>query len=389
VLFKISNIARDYAWGSKTLIADYFDVAKTGGPMAEIWFGTHFGSPARVVETGEALGAKIGHELSFLLKILAAETPLSIQAHPSTSQAKAGFARENAAGIPVEASNRNYRDDRHKPELIVALTDFQALCGFRSIAEIKALLSDFREIPSLSAGFQSTAADWLSMLDSDSAAGDNQQDGLRRVVADILSRRDAFQGFTAELAGLAEFEAQFELADRLNQLYPGDPGVMIAMLMNQVWLNPGEALFLPAGIIHAYLSGLGVEVMAASDNVLRGGLTTKHVDVSELTDVLQFQGGRVSPAIVSEVSSGLVEFEAPVQDFKLYRARVGGTTGSVSISLPAEAILLCTEGQVSAIAESGEELQLAPAEAAYSDAEKSISISGTGTLFIACGPVGF
>ena len=386
MLFKISNSARDYAWGSKSLISDYFGVPRTGGPMAEIWFGTHCSSPAKVAESGESLSSKIGHELGFLLKILAAEAPLSIQAHPSSAQAKAGFARENAAGIPIEASNRNYRDDRHKPEMIVALTDFQALCGFKPIAEIKALLADFSTIPSLSEGFKATASDWLEMLAGDSASA-AEQAGLRRVVADILSRRDAFQGFTAELAGLAEFEAQFELADRLNQLYPGDPGVMIAMLMNQIWLAPGEALYLPSGIIHAYLSGLGVEVMAASDNVLRGGLTAKHIDVAELAEVLKFEGAKVSPATSRVVSNGLVEFEAPVQDFKLYRAEVGGSNAAIELPLPADAILLCTEGEVSLRSESGEQLVLTRAQAAYSSAEKSMTLAGSGTLFIAYGPV--
>ena len=384
MLFKISNSARDYAWGSKSLIADYFRIEPTGRPMAEIWFGTHSGSPAKVAESGETLSKAIGHELSFLLKILAADTPLSIQAHPSSAQAVAGFARENAAGIALDASHRNYRDDRHKPEMIVALSDFQALCGFKPISEIKAILGDFASIPSLSAGFQATAADWLAMLE----AGDAEADaGLREVVTDILSRRDAFLGFTAELAGLAEFEAQFELAHRLNELYPGDPGVMIAMLMNQIWLEPGEALYLPSGIIHAYLSGLGVEVMASSDNVLRGGLTAKHIDVDELASVVIFEGGQILPTRPRELAHGLVEFESPVSDFKLYRAEVTGQNLLADLEFPAEAVVLCTGGEVAISNSLGEREVLTLGQAAYAANDaKFITIAGSGTVFIATGP---
>ena len=273
MLVRITNDARDYAWGSRTLIPDYFSMPATGLPMAEIWFGTHPGSEARVLETGEALGSAIGHKLPFLLKILAADSPLSIQAHPTMQQAQAGFAAENAAGVPLGATNRNYKDDQHKPEMIIALTEFEALCGFKSQREIGFLLQDLAEHPGVSEGFRSISAGWLKMFE--------QPEGLKSVFADICNRRGNLDGYNAELTALADGEGQYALAERLNLLYPGDPGVVLALLMNHVYLEPGQALYLPAGNIHAYLSGLGVEIMAASDNVLRGGLTPKHIDVAE------------------------------------------------------------------------------------------------------------
>ena len=277
MLIKLHNQPRDYAWGSKTLIPDYFGMPETGQPMAEIWFGTHPGSPT-LVDGSErrTLAEVLGHNLSFLLKILAAETPLSIQAHPSREQARLGFELENQLGVPLTAANRNYKDANHKPEMIVALTEFEALCGFRPQTQIRNLLLDLVEAPEVSEGFIAIAVNWLERFD---------QGGLRALTAEILgssSKGITLTGFNSELAGLADFSARFELAARLNELYPGDPGVSVALLMNHVLLAPGEALYLDAGNIHAYLGGLGVEIMANSDNVLRGGLTPTHIDVAEL-----------------------------------------------------------------------------------------------------------
>lgn len=388
MILRIENSARDYDWGSKTLIADYFGLPETGQPMAEIWFGTHPGSPAMVSNEAANLSAPrvslesaVGHQLSFLLKILAADSPLSIQAHPSTAQALAGFARENAAGIGLGASNRNYKDDRSKPELIVALTDFRALCGFKPKREIDALLADFESITTLSEAFLATAKHWRVLL--------NEPNGLKDLLVDILARRGNFGGFTSELASLAEFEAHYELAAELNTRYPGDPGVMISLLMNHFWLEPGEALFLPAGNIHAYLSGLGVEVMAASDNVLRGGLTTKHIDIDELIDVVDFAAKQVEVLRAKELSAGLLSYPTAADDFQLYRAEVSGATVLAELKLPAETIVLCTAGEVAVSESSGNREVLRRGQAAYLDnSAQSVTLAGSGTLFIATGPLG-
>jgi mannose-6-phosphate isomerase len=187
VLVKITNNARDYAWGSTTLIPDYFGITATGRPMAEIWFGTHEGSPSRLTDTNEPLLSALGGQpLPFLLKILAADSPLSIQAHPNSAQAAEGFARENAAGIGLQTSDRNYRDDRHKPEMIVALTEFEALCGFKSMKQIRNLLESMLDPTEVSDGLRTLVNHWLELFAA--------EDGLRKLFVDIVSRRETLTG---------------------------------------------------------------------------------------------------------------------------------------------------------------------------------------------------
>ena len=384
MLVKISNQPRNYAWGSRTLIRDYFGpeltLASPDQPAAEVWFGTHAGSPALLADDrGTTLREHLGgHQLSFLLKILAADQPLSIQAHPNSQQAKAGFAREEAQGIAVTASNRNYKDDQHKPEIIVALSDFEALCGFKPLNEIDQLLEDMETHSGVSEGFRIISAQWRKLL--------HEPDGLRKVFSDISHRRGNLDGFTAELTAMADFEARFALAERLNLLYPGDPGVVLALLMNHVFLEPGEALFLPAGNIHAYLSGLGVELMAASDNVLRGGLTPKHVDIDELERVVDFTPGRIPLVVPREISSGLIQYQCNTDDFLLYKLEPSGERLMADLSLPSEAVILCTAGEIAISNSLEERVVLRRGEAAYMSADaKFFSISGSGTAFLATG----
>lgn len=377
MILRITNQARDYAWGSTTLIPDYFGIPETGRPMAEIWFGTHPGSEALEFGSGRPLSEVIEHRIGFLVKILAAAAPLSIQAHPNKQQAESGFARENQAQIPLNAANRNYRDDNAKPEVIVALTDFQALCGFQPVEQISATLADLAEHPQLSEGMRTLAAGWLHTL---------HHSGLASLFADFISRRGNLDGVTAELGRFADFDSRFELLDQLNLRYPGDPGVLVSMLMNRVWLKPGEALFLPAGNIHAYLAGLGVEVMAASDNVLRGGLTEKHIDGAELQAILDFTPGVIQKAETRTLAHGLTQILCDVDDFTLYRADLTGSVVLADLNLPAEGIALCVSGEVALSNSIEERVVLRRGEAAYlaNDANK-FSLSGTGTLFIAFG----
>ena len=378
MLIKITNQARNYAWGSRTLISDYFGIPATSEPMAEIWFGTHPGSPAVLADQPtETLAQKLdGHQLPFLLKILAADQSLSIQAHPDSEQALEGFARENAAGIGLQASDRNYKDDRHKPEMIVALTEFEALCGFKTSKQIRNLLESMLDPSDVSEGLKAIVTHWLDLFSED--------DGLRKLFVDITNRRGNLDGVTAELTAQANLSAQFELAARLNVLYPGDPGVIIALLMNHVWLEPGEALYLPAGNIHAYLAGLGVEVMAASDNVLRGGLTPKHIDVDELERVLTFEGGPVDLVQTRELSHGLFEFITPVDDFILYRAELSGEVVMADLNIPGASILLCTAGEIAVSNSIEERVVLHRGEAAFIGADaKKFSLAGSGTAFLA------
>ncbi|MEN9749158.1 MAG: hypothetical protein RL149_236 [Actinomycetota bacterium] len=374
---KITNQAMPYAWGSRTLISDYLGIHATGQPMAEIWFGTHHASMASDLEdaTRSLLDLREQKPLSFLLKILAADSPLSIQAHPNLEQAAAGFERENRAGIPLSAAHRNYKDAGHKPEMIVALSEFEALCGFRSVEYVRELLEDIQSYPATE-DLKEAAEKWAALLD----------DSLKPLVSHLLRSRAQFGVLSVALAALANFDGRFELAHRLNELYPGDPGVFIAMMMHHVHLQPGQALFLPAGNIHAYLSGLGVEVMAASDNVLRGGLTPKHIDVLELEAVVNFAEEQVKLVHQVELASGLVEFKTPVDDFVLYRVEPSGDRVLADLQLGADSVALCTAGEVAISNSLGERLVLKRGEAAFvSNEAKLTSFAGSGTLFVAVG----
>ena len=292
----MTNAPRDYAWGSTTLIADLEGRAPSGRPEAEVWFGDHPGCPAHVAD-GRPLGDWLADEgaatgapplLPYLLKLLAAASSLSIQAHPSRAQAIAGFAREDAEGIARDAPDRTYRDENHKPELIVAVSEtFTALAGVRDLDDTRRLLALLGE------GGQ-VLADRLSRADAADAVRDTIQWLLAGDSAEVIDadRRRGGRGRVTGVRGGAAISIRRLAAD-----FPGDPGIGVALLMNLVVLRRGEGLFVPAGVLHAYLAGLGVEIMAASDNVLRGGLTPKHIDVARTgLGARRHAGTRAGPA---------------------------------------------------------------------------------------------
>lgn len=288
---RLVNTVRPYAWGSTTAIPELLGTAPTGEPQAELWMGAHPGAPSRtergalneliaadpVRELGEQAVEKFGPRLPFLLKLLAAGAPLSLQVHPDLEQAKAGYAAEEAAGIPVDAPHRMYKDANHKPELICALTPFDGLCGFRAPVEAADLIA------ALGVDSLKPYVDLLHAHPEEAALREvltalltADREEMAHTVAQAAAAADRLGGDHAPFAGLAHH-------------YPGDPGVIAAMLLNRVRLQPGEALYLGAGVPHAYLDGLGVEIMANSDNVLRCGLTPKHVDVPELLRIVRFE----------------------------------------------------------------------------------------------------
>jgi len=382
MLVKLTNKPMDYAWGSIDLIPDYFGIQATGKPMAEIWFGTHDGSPTEVIGSDKSLHEILQEQgksgrLPFLLKILAAGAPLSIQAHPNPAQAIEGFARENAAGIPITAANRNYKDDLAKPELIVALTErFEALVGFNSPALIQEKFAELLEV-STSAKLTEVLTRWIQWLEG--------ADGVRQVFLDALTSADCDEVFVSDLIDCAEqCPALVDLVVHLAEHHGKDRGIATALLMNHMSLQRGEGVFVPAGMPHAYLSGLGVEVMLASDNVLRGGLTPKHIDIEELTKVLVFE--TTDPALVrtKTLAVGFEKFELPTPEFDFYRASVGSSNLLADLNLPGDAIVLCTQGSV-ALSNSQEERQvLNIGEAAFMAGDaRSFSLTGSGTVFIA------
>lgn len=391
----ITNTPRPYAWGSRTAIADLLGHVPSGRPEAELWLGTHPGSPSREVRVpgGRAPHDIDGHRtasgfstlaerttLPFLLKLLAAARPLSLQAHPSLVQAALGFARENAAGIPLDAPERNYRDHLHKPELIVALSDrFEALCGFRPLAQSRRLVRRLRDEDPSPAG-QSPLDALTARLTGIRAAfewlitGGEEVDAVVARALEVASAAVA----TAEREGDAEASAALATLPALAAEYPGDPGIVSSLLLNRVTLRRGEALYLPAGNIHAYLGGLAIEVMAASDNVLRGGLTVKHIDVPELISVLDFDPTPVPRLEPSHPSPGVELFAPDVPDFVLARI-----TGAARLLLPGAAIALATDG---AFELSGEHsvTALHRGEAIYMSADEGmLEVTGEGELFVA------
>lgn len=340
------NTLRPYAWGSTTAIADLLGRTPSGGPEAELWIGAHPDSPSRIVgsdpsvEGGPATAAALdeliakdpeatlgaesveafGPRLPFLLKVLAADHPLSLQVHPTLEQARAGFAAEEAAGVDRHAGHRNYKDDNHKPEMIFALSRFEALCGFRAPADAAAR---FETLTALLAG--EDAAEVTEQV-AELLRAPDESEALREAFARIITGgeqvRDAVRMAAAAIQASGTDDAALSTVAALASEYPDDPGVLVSLLLNRVTLEPGEALALAAGNVHAYLSGLGIEVMASSDNVLRGGLTPKHVDVAELLETVTFASLPLPRVRPDESALGQELYRPGFAEFQLQRIHV-------------------------------------------------------------------
>ncbi|MFE2281239.1 mannose-6-phosphate isomerase, class I [Streptomyces sp. NPDC059454] len=375
---RLDNTIRPYAWGSTTAIPGLLGTEPTGEPQAEMWMGAHPGAPSRtdrgtLVEVIDAdpereLGAdsvaKFGPRLPFLLKLLAAGAPLSLQVHPDLTQAKEGHADEERRGVPVTAPHRNYKDANHKPELICALTEFDGLCGFRDPQRAAELL-DGLGVDSLKPYVDLLHAhpEEAALREVLTAILTADPEAMARTVTETAAACDRLGGDYAPYADIAHH-------------YPGDPGVIAAMLLNHVRLQPGEALFLGAGVPHAYLDGLGVEIMANSDNVLRCGLTPKHVDVPELLRIVRFEAGDPGVLRPEAGPDGEEVYETPIDEFRLsrYVLPAGGATHDLTLTTPQ--ILLCTAGSVRA----GEH-DLTPGTSVFVPSGEKAEVSGTGTLF--------
>lgn len=355
---------RTYAWGSRTAIAEFTGrQSPTAHPEAELWLGAHPGDPAHCQtdagavsllevitadpegQLGGATRDRFGDALPFLAKVLAADEPLSLQAHPSAQQAVQGFELEDHLGIPVTAPTRNYRDRSHKPEIIVALGPFDALAGFRPAA---------RTAEFMRALAVSDLDPFIMLLKDQSDA-----DGLRALFTtwitfpqpdlDVLVPAVLDGAINYIRSGQTTFQAEAKTVLELGERYPGDAGVLAAMLLNRITLAAGEAIYLPAGNLHAYLHGVGFEVMANSDNVLRGGLTPKHVDVPELLRVLDFTPTDDAPILPRVTRDGMeLVYDTPAPEFAVSVLQVTGDAVGHEIDAPAEhdgpQILLAIEG---------------------------------------------
>ncbi|MGC4152404.1 MAG: mannose-6-phosphate isomerase, class I [Propionicimonas sp.] len=379
---RITNTPRNYAWGAKGRISRFLGWASSDQPEAELWFGSHPVSPSLAAEPGSTSWHDLrdwerssGEKLPFLLKLLAADSPLSLQAHPNAAQARTGYERENSLNLPLDHPTRNYKDPHAKPELIVAVEDgFEALCGFREPA---AILADLDELTA--AGVRSSASfrELLSGSEPPQAA-----------ITWALSDSPEAGEFVDSLTALAHGESRWELLSRIAQAYPGDAGLIVTLTMNHVVLKAGEALWLPAGNIHAYLRGIGVELMGPSDNVLRGGLTPKHVDVVELTRVLDFSPTPPSRLAAEPIGPNAVTYRPASQPsgkgipFQLMKV-----TGEIAFDLDGPAIALSQTGG-HALTLEGETLALARGQAAFIQDAGRLSITGRGLLYLAVGSGG-
>jgi mannose-6-phosphate isomerase len=385
---RLTGVIQPYAWGSLTAIPEFLGKEPTGKPQAELWFGAHPLAPSTV--DGEPLDKVVAHDpvgvvgrasveafgprLPFLLKVLAAAQPLSLQAHPSRQQAEAGFAREQAAGIPRDAPNRTYRDGWPKPEVLCAMVETDALCGFREPQETYQLFEKL--------GVASALDVVKPLADADVPADKRLATVFGRLLRLSADQRSVITEVVqaAEASSADNPESFTRTARELGRYYPGDPGVLAALLMNRVTLHPGDALYMPAGNLHAYLSGGGVEIMANSDNVMRGGLTPKYVNVDELLAILDFTPGFRGLITPVEESRGLWRYPAPAPEFALWRIETRGEPVNVPAGTSGR-ILLVTDGNVS-VRSATQELDLVRGEAALLSAGEEAVVTGHGTAFV-------
>ncbi|MFI7588249.1 mannose-6-phosphate isomerase, class I [Spongisporangium articulatum] len=378
----MTNPVRDYDWGSRTALARLQGRKSTGGPEAELWMGAHPGSPSSVqvdggdvslpeliasapeAVLGAATRAEFGDRLPFLLKILAIAKPLSVQVHPSTARAREVF---GTAGSP-------YVDDAHKPELLHALEPTQALFGFRPAAEVAALLAPLGSRLSavaapLTTGGQSDAVLLHATLETLITWPKADRVELVAEVAAALDR----------LPDDVRTDPAHTWVAKLVDLYPLDPMVVAPLLLRLVDLAPGDAIFVPAGVPHCYLDGLGVEIMAASDNVLRCGLTPKPIAVQELLHVVDTSPGPYAQAVVSRDANGETSWLPPVPDFRLGRLDVDGSVALTPV--PGPQVVLCTSGAVTVLA-GGDAVQLLPGRSAFVTAGAGpVTVMGSGRIF--------
>lgn len=384
MVVRLQNTIRDYAWGSRTAIPELTGVEPDGKPQAELWMGAHESAPS-VLPSGDSLfdlvsadpAGVLGEETAsafegrfpFLAKILAAEQPLSIQAHPSRAQAIDGYARDEAAGIPRDAGDRNYKDAWPKPEILIALGPFDALVGFRPVADSIALLEALDVLDELrkfliDGKLQEAFTTFMS----------TDRDAIRPMVAALGDACGRYEGsvFALETSTLA----------RLCEDFPDDPGVLAALLLNRVRLQRFDAVYLPAGNVHAYLHGTGFEVMANSDNVLRGGLTRKHVDVPELVSVVDFEP-LTSPVLHGvEIAPGITEYETGCEYFAV--RRVEPSIGPFKVPADGPRIVVCVDGSVTVGAGGIEDTVELPAgqSAFLRGPEGPCTLRGPGTAFV-------
>ncbi|MFW6288897.1 MAG: mannose-6-phosphate isomerase, class I [Spirochaetota bacterium] len=405
MFYRLTNTIRTYAWGSRDALTELYGFELPGRePMAELWMGAHPRAVSRLTVDGVEIGLdeyiaanperalgvestrdtaadRLDAGLPFLFKILCAAAPLSIQVHPSLEQARAGFAAEEAAGLDRDAPNRNYRDDNHKPELICAIRPFWGLRGFRSVEEIRdelttVELSEADARPELPESEDELGEFFRELL--------LLSDGPRRelIAAAVALSIGRWPGGKADtVPEIGNPLARYYWVLRIAEEHPGDIGVLSPLLFNVFSLQPGEATYQPAGVLHAYLHGVGAELMANSDNVLRGGMTVKHVDVDELMKVGRFRS-EAPVVLVGDPVEGSscreIEYPTPFSEFAFSRLVAGP---ECRVPVGTAQILFCHEGPLRLRCD-GVELELSAGESVFVDAtSNSLEVLGAGEVF--------
>ena len=417
MLIFIKNEPRAYAWGSRNALPDVLEQPQTGEPQAELWLGDHRAGPAQVggelhtpmtlidliAQNPEVYGVD-GGQLPFLLKLLGIGAPLSLQVHPRVDQAREGFDREERAGIPIDDPRRSYKDPNHKPELLVALSEVRALSGFRPLDAVRADLMALAGAAGTCGARGSQALFALTNLvrgASEHEAASERERLLDWIFDGSAAARDAVSAIN-DLVGrgtavMGIEPSRMEVLREISRAYPGDPGLLVSLMLHVVTLAPGEALFLDAGQLHAYLGGVAVEIMASSDNVLRAGLTEKHVDVTEFRRILDLSTNHDPVFRGRARAPGLMTWQPPVPDFVLHRVRVSapedGTepriddaAATVRIDAPYPLILIATSGMIR-VERHGADLyevsSVRKGHSLYISAGGCIEFSGSGEAFVA------
>jgi mannose-6-phosphate isomerase len=384
---KMENLIQDYPWGSKSYLQNLLNL-KADGPLAELWMGVHPRGMSKVDVSGsdalsldefirEDAQGRLGKDvlkrfgnLPYLFKFLAAGEPLSIQAHPNKKQAEEGFALENENGVALDAYNRNYKDDNHKPEIVCAITDYWAMKGFRRPGEIKKYFSGF------------CPEDLLSNL---LPSGKDEEAALKHFFITLMnldeSQKESLLGSGLSWCGMQDDDA-CRWVIKLQDKYPGDISVLAPLYLNTLCLKPGEALYLPAGELHAYLQGFGMELMANSDNVLRGGLTPKFMDLKELEKTLLFESFPVERILPEKQDDGSEVYSTPSHEFELVQLDCRTKSISLKESYPVS-ILAVLEGEIT-VREGEDTLKLKPGESCFlPDGSPVRLIEGPGRAFLA------
>ncbi|MCL2411237.1 MAG: mannose-6-phosphate isomerase, class I [Treponema sp.] len=339
---KLTNQIKHYEWGCPKFIPEFLGLENTELPYAEMWMGTHPGAPSRIELDNKTAGLNEVHgELPFLFKLLGIDKPLSIQVHPDKEQAENGFKKEEEKGIPLSSPERNYKDSNHKPEIMCALSPFTMMAGFRKPLDT---LSSFKELLTFAPALNQLFSPLVETLQKESLISFYKtllkftKDDCKFVFSTLFDNK------VDEHPGEQIIPQSWTLMKKFAALYPGDISVLSPLFLNVLNLEPGQAVFIPAGILHAYISGFGIELMSSSDNVLRAGLTPKHIDIDELLSITHFEP--YYPNVLNPSDDDWFCYNTPSKDFLL--ARLNGNNNEKILPLKTKAICIVTSGELTA-----------------------------------------